>query len=157
MAGHIQDRWYKTETGSDGRLVKAKTERYGTGMRYRARYVGPDGTEKSKSFPDRQKRLAEQWLANVEVDIARGQYIDPRAGRLTLRQYAERWWDRSRWTLGPSSVPKCESGSMCCRIWVVAPWDRSGRRTSVSGCGLSKTGEWRPPISGSSLRTSEPC
>lgn len=51
MAGHIQDRWYKTEVGSDGKTIKVKTERYGSGMRYRARYVGPDGTEKSKSFP----------------------------------------------------------------------------------------------------------
>ncbi|MCH5675655.1 site-specific integrase, partial [Streptomyces sp. CME 23] len=62
MAGHIQDRWYRTETGPDGKPVRVKTERYGTGLRYRARYIGPDGTEKSKSFPDRQKRLAEQWL-----------------------------------------------------------------------------------------------
>ncbi|MFC7864758.1 tyrosine-type recombinase/integrase [Streptomyces murinus] len=60
-------------------------------MRYRARYVGPDGTEKSKSFPDRQKRLAEQWLAHIEADMARGQYIDPRAARITFQQYAETW------------------------------------------------------------------
>ncbi|MER7181698.1 site-specific integrase [Streptomyces hyaluromycini] len=91
MAGHIQDRWYRTEVGQDGTDRKVKTERYGTGMRYRARYVGPDGTEKSKSFPDRQKRLAEQWLAHIEADMARGQYIDPRAARITFQQYAETW------------------------------------------------------------------
>lgn len=61
------------------------------GSRYRARYVGPDGTEKSKSFPDRQKRLADQWLAHTEADMARGQYIDPRAARTTFQQYAEGW------------------------------------------------------------------
>jgi len=91
MAGHIQDRWYRTETGAEGKERKVKTERYGTGMRYRARYVGPDGTEKSKSFPDRQKRLADQWLSQIEADMSRGQYIDPQAGRLTVRQHAERW------------------------------------------------------------------
>ncbi|MCQ4082947.1 site-specific integrase [Streptomyces sp. RB6PN25] len=91
MAGHIQDRWYKTETGPDGKPRRVKTERYGTGMRYRARYIGPDGTEKSKSFPDGQKRLAEKWLAQVEADMTRGQYVDPRAARTTFRQYAERW------------------------------------------------------------------
>ncbi|MGI5457866.1 tyrosine-type recombinase/integrase [Streptomyces sp. CA-249302] len=91
MAGHIQDRWFKTETTADGKTVRTKTDRHGSGLRYRARYVGPDGTEKSKSFPDRQKRLAEQWLTQIEADMARGQYIDPRAGRLTVRQYAERW------------------------------------------------------------------
>lgn len=91
MAGHIQDRWFKTETGPGGKPVRVKTDRHGTGMRYRARYVGPDGTEKSKSFPDRQKRQAEQWLAQVEADMLRGQFIDPRAGRTTVKQHSERW------------------------------------------------------------------
>ncbi|CAG7637723.1 tyrosine-type recombinase/integrase [Actinacidiphila bryophytorum] len=91
MAGHIQDRWYKTETSTDGKPTRTKTDRHGTGMRYRARYIGPDGTEKSKSFPDRQRRLAEQWLAHTETDMARGQYVDPKASRTTFRQYAERW------------------------------------------------------------------
>lgn len=91
MAGHIQDRWYKTETGPDGKPVRVKTERYGTGMRYRARYIGPDGTEKSKSFPDRQKRLAEKWLTDIAADMSRGQYIDPRAARITFKSYAEKW------------------------------------------------------------------
>jgi integrase len=91
MAGHIQDRWYRTETGPDGKPAKAKTERYGTGLRYRARYVGPDGSEKSKSFPDRQKRLAEQWLIDIASDMSRGQYIDPRAARITFKGYADKW------------------------------------------------------------------
>lgn len=91
MAGHIQDRWYKNETGPDGKVRKVKSDRYGSGLRYRARYIGPDGTEKAKSFPDRQKRLADQWLAHIEADMARGQYIDPRAARITFQHYAERW------------------------------------------------------------------
>ncbi|MGW6722858.1 tyrosine-type recombinase/integrase [Streptomyces sp. NPDC054995] len=91
MAGHLQDRWFVTVTGPDGKPRKVKSDRYGVGSRYRARYVGPDGTEKSKSFPDRQKRLADQWLAHTEADMARGQYIDPRAARTTFQQYAEGW------------------------------------------------------------------
>lgn len=91
MAGHIQDRWYKTVIGADGKSRRAKSDRYGIGLRYRARYIGPDGTEKSKSFPDRQKRLADQWLAQIEADMARGEYVDPRAGRTTFRQFAEKW------------------------------------------------------------------
>ena len=91
MAGHIQDRWYRTETGTDGKTHKVKTERYGVGLRYRARYIGPDGTERSKSFPDKQKRLAETWLTNTEADMSRGQYIDPKAARTTFREYTERW------------------------------------------------------------------
>ncbi|MEU5414093.1 tyrosine-type recombinase/integrase [Streptomyces clavifer] len=91
MAGHIQDRWFVTVSGPDGMPRKVKSDRYRVGSRYRARYVGPDGTEKSKSFPDRQKRLADQWLAHTEADMARGQYIDPRAARTTFQQYAEGW------------------------------------------------------------------
>ncbi|WP_405956426.1 tyrosine-type recombinase/integrase [Streptomyces phaeochromogenes] len=91
MAGHIQDRWYKTETNAGGKTVRVKTDRHGAGMRYRARYVGPDGTEKSKSFPDRQKRQAEQWLTHIEADMSRGQYVDPRAAKTTFQQFTEKW------------------------------------------------------------------
>ncbi|WP_336318790.1 tyrosine-type recombinase/integrase [Streptomyces lavendofoliae] len=96
MAGHIQDRWYKTETGPDGKPRRVKSDRHGSGMRYRARYIGPDGTEKSKSFPDRQKRLAEQWLAAIEADMSRGQYIDLRAARITFQQFTEKWLQSHR-------------------------------------------------------------
>ncbi|MFE2541494.1 tyrosine-type recombinase/integrase [Actinacidiphila glaucinigra] len=91
MAGHIQDRWYKTLDGPDGRPVTVKTDRHGSGLRYRARYVGPDGTEKSKSFPDRQKRRAEAWLSSIEADMSRGDYIEPTAGRMTFGQYVTGW------------------------------------------------------------------
>jgi integrase len=30
-------------------------------------------------------------VVQIETDMARGQYIDPQAGRLTVRQHAERW------------------------------------------------------------------
>lgn len=91
MAGHVQDRWYKSVTGSDGKQTRVRSERYGSGLRYRARYVGPDGAEKSKSFPDKQKRQADLWLAEIEADMSRGQYIDRKAGRVTFQQYAEKW------------------------------------------------------------------
>ncbi|MGH4027855.1 site-specific integrase [Actinomycetota bacterium Odt1-20B] len=91
MAGHIQDRWFKTETNADGKIRRVRTDRHGTGLRYRARYVGPDGAEKAQSFPDGQKRLAEQWLTKIKADMDSGRYIDPKAGRTTFRQYAEKW------------------------------------------------------------------
>ncbi|MEU6677691.1 tyrosine-type recombinase/integrase [Streptomyces sp. NPDC046925] len=91
MAGHIQDRWFKTEKDAEDKTRRVKTERHGIGMRYRARYVGPDGTEKSKSFRDGQKRLAEKWLSNTEADMGSGQYVDPRAAKKTFQQYTENW------------------------------------------------------------------
>jgi len=91
MAGSIQDRWFKTITNADGKSVRVKTDRHGTGMRYRARYFAPDGKRKGKSFPDGQKRLAEQWLSTITADVARGDFIDPNASRTTFQEFAEKW------------------------------------------------------------------
>ncbi|HEY3873732.1 MAG TPA: site-specific integrase [Actinocrinis sp.] len=91
MNGHIQDRWFKTEIGSDGKRRRVQTERHGTGKRYRARYVGPDGKEHSESFPDRQRRQAVEWLDRIKADMSRGQYIDPSAGRISFQDYARTW------------------------------------------------------------------
>jgi hypothetical protein len=83
---HIEDRWFKQE---DGRRVR--TELYGKGQRYRVRYIGPDGRERSKSFPDREKGKAEAFKATLEADMLRGTYIDPDAGRMSLRTFATEW------------------------------------------------------------------
>ncbi|MCX5582109.1 tyrosine-type recombinase/integrase [Streptomyces erythrochromogenes] len=91
MAGHIQDRWFKTETRPDGKARRVKSDRHGTGMRYRARYVSPSGAEKSRSFPDKQRRLAEAWLTQIAADMSRGQYVDPTAGKVTFQDYAKTW------------------------------------------------------------------
>jgi integrase len=106
MAGHIQDRWYKTVPGPNGKPLKVKTDRYGTGLRYRARYVAPDGTEKSQSFPDKQKRKADAWLVEVAADMRQGRYIDPSAGRITVGQYAARWFKSL--TMDPSTFAGTE-------------------------------------------------
>lgn len=98
--GHIQDRWYRPkrdpETGkilvnTRGKPVLERTELYGVGMRYKVRYLDPDGQERSKSFPDKQKKRAEDFLIEVESDKREGKYVDPRASRKTFRQLAENW------------------------------------------------------------------
>ncbi|MFD9886925.1 tyrosine-type recombinase/integrase [Streptomyces alboflavus] len=106
MAGHIQDRWYKTETDANGKPHKVKSDRYGSGLRYRARYVAPDGTERSRSFPDKQKRLAEAWLAQIAADMNRGQYVDPSAGKVTFQQFATQWLASQ--TTDPSTITAME-------------------------------------------------
>jgi integrase len=88
---HVEDRWYRVVKHPDGRTERVRTERHGLGYRYRVRYVGPDGKERSKSFPDRAKRDAEAYLVSVESDKLRGSYIDPAAGRMLFREYAETW------------------------------------------------------------------
>ncbi|HEY0698170.1 MAG TPA: site-specific integrase, partial [Micromonospora sp.] len=88
---HVEDRWYKTIRHPTGRTERVKTELFGTGMRYRVRYIAPDGRERSKSFPDRAKRDAEAFLVSTETDKLRGSYVDPIAGRMIFAEYVESW------------------------------------------------------------------
>jgi integrase len=63
-------------------------------MRYRVRYLGADGRERSKSFPDRQKAAAEDFLTEIESRKLRGSFVDPVAGRVTFARYAGDWLDQ---------------------------------------------------------------
>jgi integrase len=82
--GHIEDRWFRVT--DDG---KQPTPRRGHGRRWRARYIDTAGRERSESFARRID--AERFLATVEADKLRGVYVDPDAGRVTLRRYANDW------------------------------------------------------------------
>jgi integrase len=57
--------------------------------RWRARYRDESGREHARHFP--RKIDADRWLSTVQADMLRGTYVDPRAGRVTFREYAERW------------------------------------------------------------------
>jgi integrase len=70
---HIEDRHKR-----DGR---------GTGLRWRVRYLDPGGAERSKSF--RTKPDAEQFLHSTAASVDRGTWIDPAAGKMSLRRYVE--------------------------------------------------------------------
>ena len=98
--GHIQDRWYRPardkETGKvilngRGKPVLEKTELYGIGMRYKVRYLDPGNEERSKAFPDKQKKRAEDFLIGVESDKREDKYIDPRASSKIFRKQGENW------------------------------------------------------------------
>ncbi len=57
--------------------------------RWRARYRGPDGRERSKTFERRAD--AERWLAGVEVSKSAGDWIDPALGKRTFASWAQEW------------------------------------------------------------------
>lgn len=63
--------------------------------RWRVRYRDPGGRRIAAPASFGTKADANAFLATVHADLARGQYLDPRAGRLTVAQWAERWLDRS--------------------------------------------------------------
>ncbi|WP_229069007.1 tyrosine-type recombinase/integrase [Actinoplanes sp. DH11] len=94
--GHIEDRWFKDVPGPNGKKCREKTDRHGVGLRYRVRYIAPDGKERNSSFPDRQKREAEAFLASVEADKNRGHYLDPQRGKKPFDELALAYVRNSR-------------------------------------------------------------
>lgn len=90
MSGHIQDLWYAPDPDGEAR----PTRRHGTGKRWKARYLDTDGRERSKSFA--RKAEADKFLVQVAADVLRGTYLDPDAGKISLRRYASEFWLPSR-------------------------------------------------------------
>src|ERR1019366_9919794 len=82
---HVEDRWYRAAPDSG----RERTGRHGTGRRWRVRYLDPDGQERNRSFD--RKPDAERFKTQVEADVLRGTYLDPDAGKITLRRYADGW------------------------------------------------------------------
>lgn len=88
----VDDLWYssKRQRGPDGKLLPPEpTKRHGRGKRYRVRWVDDAGQPQTRLFD--RKADAEIWDANVRADVNRGQYIDPRAGRVTMADYWASW------------------------------------------------------------------
>ena len=56
---------------------------------WRARYRDEAGKEHARHFSRRTD--ARRWLDEVTTAVVTGQYVDPRSGRVTFRQYAEQW------------------------------------------------------------------
>jgi len=59
--------------------------------RYVVRYRDPDGASRERRF--RRKADAEEHGAGVLTDIARGDYLDPNAGRITFVNWSRKWID----------------------------------------------------------------
>lgn len=85
----IDDLWYSKKTrGPDKKPIKLA--RHGRGDRWRVRYADPNtGKPLTRSFA--KKPDAELFDANVRADISRGQYLDLKAGEVTVKEYAEEW------------------------------------------------------------------
>lgn len=56
---------------------------------YRARYWAPDGRQRSKSFL--KKTDAQLWLRGELGKVDKGEWLDPKAGAVTVRQWSEIW------------------------------------------------------------------
>lgn len=59
--------------------------------RWQARYPGPDGRLRSAPSTFDTRKEAAGWLAEKQSEIARSDWIDPDAGRVTFGEYAAAW------------------------------------------------------------------
>lgn len=57
--------------------------------RHVAIYLDPDGKRRARSFT--RKLDADRFLASTTVDMLRGSWVDPKAGLVTLGDYARQW------------------------------------------------------------------
>jgi hypothetical protein len=58
--------------------------------RWEARYRDPTGRQRTATFA--RKRDAVAFLGVTETDKRRGEWLEPEASRITLRQWHDRWW-----------------------------------------------------------------
>jgi len=87
------------------------------GRRYRARYWDPAHHQREKrGF--RTKKDAEEFLAGVTVRTARGEYVDPAAGRATIGELGVAWL-ANRPHLKPSTWHSLE---VAWRVHVLPVW-----------------------------------
>jgi integrase len=78
----VRDLWVNKTT-------KQRTARYGIGRRYQAVWYDLDGRERTRSFE--RKTDADRHLAVTVTRQLSGDYVDPGAGRMTVRRFAEQW------------------------------------------------------------------
>ncbi|WP_338079746.1 tyrosine-type recombinase/integrase [Antrihabitans stalactiti] len=71
-----------------------RSTNYGTGKRWRARYVDELGSEHVKGFD--RKPDAQTWLDSQTAAIVQGTHVAPRDGRITVKQWCETWLEGYR-------------------------------------------------------------
>jgi integrase len=74
---HVEKRSRSRRDGSRGTVF------------WRARYRGPDGRERSQTFPT--KAAAQRWLTTVETSKLRDEWIDPKVGKTSCGDYIDGW------------------------------------------------------------------
>jgi integrase len=85
----VYDRWYRTEKQADGTRKKVRSDDYGCKERWQVRWRDEQGRQRKQSHE--RKVDAEQAEAKIRTQLDDGTYVDPSAGQVTFRVYAEQW------------------------------------------------------------------
>jgi hypothetical protein len=118
----------------DGQRVR--TGRYGSGMRWRARYVDPEGRERSQTFARRVD--AERFVATITADVLRGTYVDPDAGKVRSGTHRWRPWPPDAVCARARCSGSASRTSTSC-AGASTSSSRSGSSTAASGSRLRRT------------------
>src|SRR2546421_10145894 len=109
---------------------------------WEARYYGPDGRRRGKTF--RRKTDAAAFLATVKADLIRGTWTDPSGARQTVEEWAEQFrrtrgrkgpgtWEREQSTLTTHILPAFGRRT----LGSLTRWDGQGWVESLSTKGLA--------------------
>ena len=91
--------------------------------RWRARYRDDAGREHSRHFT--RKVDAQRWLNEVTASVVTGQYVDPRAGRVTFATYYADWAARQIWETTTTRAMALAAGSVPFATMLLADVRRS--------------------------------
>jgi integrase len=105
------------------------------GNSWRAKYYGPDGRQRSKTFA--RKADAERWLSRERSLMAQGDWTDPALGRILFGEYANAWLDNRT-----DLKPKTRHGYHSLLALHVLPTWRNVPLAKVTFEGLSKWVAW---------------
>ncbi|HET6360365.1 site-specific integrase [Streptomyces sp.] len=59
--------------------------------RFQARYLGPDGVDRPAPQTSETVGEADDWLAEQQTEVRRGDWADPDAGAVNVKEYALQW------------------------------------------------------------------
>ncbi|MGS2640246.1 tyrosine-type recombinase/integrase [Streptosporangium sp. G12] len=106
----VTDRWHKSrprpgEPKCRCRPAKVPTAEHGQGKRWQVRWRDDAGEPQKLNFeklPDAQSKDAQ-----IKASLDRGDYLDPKAGQVTLGSYAKQW--REGLTSDPGTLEQIDS------------------------------------------------
>jgi integrase len=111
------------------------------GNSWRARYYGPDGRQRGRSF--KRKSDAERWLAEQRSFVVRGDWTDPVRGRVVFGEYALAWLG-SRTDLKPKTRHQYE---FLMSLHILPTW----RRVPLAKITFEGLSEWVAQLSAGDL------
>ncbi|MBV7671419.1 site-specific integrase [Streptomyces halstedii] len=105
--GYVADRWHKTRHRPDEpecgeHKGKVATKGHGKGKRWQARYDDPTGREVTSVWATKVE--AEREITKQEAAKQTGSWLDPKAGRVTVEQFARNTWLPAQSIIGRSET-----------------------------------------------------